>query len=150
MRERHALQDRIELLGPVRHSDVRDVLVDTYNYLVCDDNGDGSNADLFALNSYSWCGNSDFHTSTYDQLVSDFQSTPVPVFFSEYGCNKPAPRVFTEVPTIYGSQMTGVMSGGIVYEYAQESNNFGLVQINDDGTAQLLISAAFCDSPSLS
>ncbi|EGN92502.1 glycosyltransferase family 4 protein [Serpula lacrymans var. lacrymans S7.3] len=27
MRERHLLQDRIELLGPVRHSDVRDVLV---------------------------------------------------------------------------------------------------------------------------
>ena len=25
MREKHLLQDRIELLGPVRHSDVRDV-----------------------------------------------------------------------------------------------------------------------------
>ena len=27
MREKHLLQDRIELLGPVRHSDVRDVNV---------------------------------------------------------------------------------------------------------------------------
>jgi phosphatidylinositol glycan class A protein len=27
MREKHLLQDRIELLGPVRHSDVRDVSV---------------------------------------------------------------------------------------------------------------------------
>lgn len=25
MREKHLLQDRIELLGPVRHNDVRDV-----------------------------------------------------------------------------------------------------------------------------
>ena len=27
MREKHMLQDRIEILGPVRHNDVRDVSV---------------------------------------------------------------------------------------------------------------------------
>lgn len=36
--------------------------------------------------------------------------------------------------------MTSVMSGGLVYEYYQEtSNNFGLVAFYDNGTAQLLV-----------
>lgn len=34
--------------------------------------------------------------------------------------------------------MMPVMSGGLIYEYSQEASNFGLVQINDDGSAQLL------------
>lgn len=44
---------------PVGYSaaDVRSVLFDTFNYLQCD-LGDGgmSQVDIFALNSYSWCG----------------------------------------------------------------------------------------------
>lgn len=36
--------------------------------------------------------------------------------------------------------MTGVMSGGIIYEYVQENaNNFGLVDLYDNGTAALRI-----------
>jgi hypothetical protein len=34
--------------------------------------------------------------------------------------------------------MTPVLSGGMVYEYSQETSNYGLVTINDDGSAQLL------------
>jgi 1,3-beta-glucanosyltransferase GAS3 len=46
---------------PVGYSaaDVRDVLFDTWNYLQCSvdgDTGDMTKADVFALNSYSWCG----------------------------------------------------------------------------------------------
>jgi 1,3-beta-glucanosyltransferase GAS3 len=133
------IKNHISRQIPVGYSaaDVRDVLFDTWNYLQCD-NGDSSAVDIFALNSYSWCGNSDFKTSTYQQLVAGFQSSSVPVFFSEYGCNMPAPRIFTEVGTIYGDQMTGVMSGGLVYEYSQEPSNYGLVTINSDGSVQLL------------
>lgn len=29
--------------------------------------------------------------------------------------------------------MTGVFSGGLVYEFTQEANNYGLVQVSDDG-----------------
>jgi len=94
--------------------------------------------DLFALNSYSWCGDSDFVTSQYNFLVSNFSDTSVPVFFSEYGCIKPYPRVFTEVPVLYRPLMTPVLSGGMVYEYAQEVSNYGLVTINSDGSAQLI------------
>ncbi|KAK7733080.1 Glycolipid anchored surface protein 4 precursor [Cytospora paraplurivora] len=128
---------------PVGYSaaDVRSILFDSWQYLQCDDSDDGndmSRVDLFALNSYSWCGNSSFTESGYDTLVEGFNGTSVPVFFSEFGCNTPDPRVFTEVPEIYSDQMQNVFSGGIVYEYAQEANNFGLVNISSDGSAQLL------------
>ncbi|KAI6085637.1 glycoside hydrolase family 72 protein [Hypoxylon rubiginosum] len=128
---------------PVGYSaaDVRDVLEDTWNYFQCaidGDENDMSRADMFALNSYSWCGESTFEESGYDQLVALFKGTSVPVFYSEYGCNTPSPRVFTEVEAIYGSQMTGVFSGGVVYEFAQEKNNYGLATCNDDGTVDLM------------
>lgn len=128
---------------PVGYSaaDVRDVLMDTFNYLQCsdpEDSGDMSRSDLFALNSYSWCGDSSMAASGYNQMITNFSTSSVPVFFSEYGCNTPAPRVFTEVPAIYGSDFSSVMSGGLVYEYVEQVNDFGLVQINDNGSATLL------------
>ena len=130
---------------PVGYSaaDVREVLFDSWNFFQCADSDDGtsndtSHADMFALNSYSWCGQSSYTISGYDQLVAGFAGTSVPVFFSEFGCNVPAPRVFTEIGTIYGSEMTGVLSGGIVYEFAQEANNYGLVNISGDGSAELM------------
>ncbi|GAP91036.1 putative glycolipid anchored surface protein [Rosellinia necatrix] len=128
---------------PVGYSaaDVREVLEDSWNYFQCaidGDDNDMSRADLFALNSYSWCGNSNFKDSSYDKLVALFTSTSVPVFYSEFGCNTPSPRIFTEIGTIYGSEMTGVFSGGIVYEWSQEDNNYGLVQVNKDDTVDLL------------
>ncbi|KAI1432145.1 glycolipid anchored surface protein [Xylaria sp. CBS 124048] len=128
---------------PVGYSaaDVRDVLEDTWNYFQCSiegEEGDMSRADIFALNSYSWCGNSNFHESSYDTLVQMFTTTSVPVFYSEFGCNTPAPRIFTEIAAIYGPQMTPVFSGGVVYEYGQEANQYGLAQVNDDGSVDLL------------
>ncbi|KAB5585997.1 Glucanosyltransferase-domain-containing protein [Coniochaeta sp. 2T2.1] len=128
---------------PVGYSaaDVRDVLMDTFNYLQCsdpEDSGDMSRSDIFALNSYSWCGAATFTSSGYDGVVRNFTGASVPVFFSEYGCNTPAPRIFTEVPAIYGSEFTSVMSGGMVYQYTQEENDFGLVTLHDNGTAELL------------
>jgi len=128
---------------PVGYSaaDVRSILFDTYNYFQCSlkgDTGDMSMGDIFALNSYSWCGDSSFKEASYDQLVSGFTGNSVPIFFSEFGCNTPSPRVFTEVGTIYGSQMDTVFSGGVVYEYTQEANNYGLVDMETDGSAKLM------------
>lgn len=70
-------------------------------------------------------------------LVDMFKNSTIPVFFSEYGCNKVMPRVFNEVQALYGSEMTS-MSGGLVYEYSQEESDYGLVQINDNATVSLL------------
>ncbi|KAL8903105.1 MAG: hypothetical protein Q9207_004154 [Kuettlingeria erythrocarpa] len=129
---------------PVGYSaaDVRDFLADTFAYLSCHIDGstsDVSRIDFFGLNSYSWCGDVDFQRAGYDILVQMFANTTIPVFFSEYGCNEVEPRIWTEVLALYGPNMTTVMSGGIVYEYVQEKNNYGLVDVHDDGTATILI-----------
>ena len=125
---------------PVGYSaaDVSDELGDTWAYLSCGlENSTSSKIDFFGLNSYSWCGDSSFTNSGYDQLIAQFSNTTIPVFFSEYGCNLVTPRIFTEVPVLYSDQMTGVMSGGLIYEYSQEVSNYGLVSLNDNNTVSL-------------
>lgn len=79
-----------------------------------------------------------YEASSYNEVVDDFSSTSEPIFFSEYGCNKVEPRVWDEVSVIYGN-MTSVMSGGIVYEYTQEDNDYGLVNLYDNGTASVKV-----------
>jgi hypothetical protein len=93
------------------------------NYFNC---GDQSSAiDFWGYNIYSWCGKSSYTESGYDKRVAEFSKYSVPTFFAEYGCNTPSPRVFTEVQALYGSNMTTVFSGGIVYMWFQEANNYG-------------------------
>ncbi|KAI5286309.1 hypothetical protein KEM54_006891 [Ascosphaera aggregata] len=125
---------------PVGYSaaDIRQQVPDQFHYLTCDD-GLGSAADFFGMNVYSWCGDSSYTKSGYDVLTNLFRNTPVPIFFSEYGCNEVTPRQFTEVGTIFGDKMSEVWSGGLVYEWTQEQNEFGLVKLESDGSAKLLV-----------
>lgn len=81
--------------------------------------------DFWGYNIYSWCGESDYRESGFDQRTLEFSTYTVPVFFAEYGCNLVQPRPFTEVSALYGEQMTSVWSGGIVYMYFQEANDYG-------------------------
>lgn len=126
---------------PVGYSaaDVREVLQDTWAYLQCTlGSNDNSRSDFFGLNSYSWCGGqATFDTAGYNDLVTMFAKTTIPVFFSEYGCNKVMPRVFDEVQALYGTQMT-TFSGGLVYEWSQEVSDYGLVNVNSDNSVKLL------------
>jgi hypothetical protein len=125
---------------PVGYSaaDVRPLLQDTYNYFACNlANETSSKIDFFGLNSYSWCGGASFTSAGYDILLNDFSNTTIPIFFSEYGCNQVLPRTFTEVGAIYSEPFTGVFSGGMVYEFTEEPNNYGLVTTNSNGTVQL-------------
>ncbi|GAQ41911.1 1,3-beta-glucanosyltransferase Gel2 [Aspergillus niger] len=127
---------------PVGYSaaDVRPILMDTLDYFECNlENSTSSRSDFFGLNSYSWCGESSYKDSGYDVLTEDFSNASLPVFFSEYGCNAVQPRVFTEVQALYGSEMDQVFSGGLVYEWTQEANDYGLVAINSSDTATLLV-----------
>ncbi|KAE8379798.1 Glucanosyltransferase-domain-containing protein [Aspergillus bertholletiae] len=97
---------------------------------------DDERSDFFAFNDYSWCDPSSFKTSGWDKKVENFTGYGLPLFLSEYGCNTNK-RQFQEVSSLYGTDMTGVYSGGLVYEYSQEPSKYGLVQI-DSGKVKTL------------
>lgn len=128
---------------PVGYSaaDNTDLRLATFKYLQCN-SLDGktihkslneSRSDFFGLNTYEWCsGTSDWTSSGYDKLNSTFSDAVIPLIFSEYGCNKNLPRTFDEVTDgLYPAKGLGnVFSGGLVYEYAEEANHYGLVEID--------------------
>lgn len=90
---------------------------------------DDQRSDFFAFNDYSWCDPSSFQISGWAQKVKNFTGYGIPLFLSEYGCNTNA-RKWEEVSALYNTEMTGVYSGGLVYEYSEEGNNYGLGTIN--------------------
>ncbi|EIM84229.1 uncharacterized protein STEHIDRAFT_82112, partial [Stereum hirsutum FP-91666 SS1] len=105
-------------------------------YLACDDSLGGSGYfDYWGLNIYEWCGESDFVTSGYQARTAELAALGIPAFFSEYGCNSVEPRTFEDVPVLYSSNMTDVWSGGIVFEFINESNDFGLGNVSSDGSS---------------
>jgi hypothetical protein len=105
-------------------------------YLNCGDDAD-ARSDFFAVNDYSWCGQSSFTTSNWQEKVQNYTGYSIPMFLSEYGCNQPSPRQFGEVTTLYSTKMSSVFSGGLVYEYSQEPNNYGLVEVNGNNVKTL-------------
>jgi hypothetical protein len=95
--------------------------------------------DFWGYNIYSWCGDSSFQESGFDKHVRDYAEYSVPTFFAEYGCNVVQPRVFTEVGAIFGDQMTPVFSGGILYMWFQEANDYGMARIDTFYHVKLMI-----------
>lgn len=110
-------------------NDDADIRENLANYFDC---GNAEDAiDFWGYNIYSWCGESSYTKSGFDVRTKEFEKYNVPVFFAEYGCNTPRPRPFTEVGALYGSKMTEVWSGGIVYMYFEEANEYGLATISN-------------------
>ncbi|KAF5663746.1 putative beta (1-3) glucanosyltransferase gel3p [Fusarium denticulatum] len=114
--------------------DIREQIADYFN---CGE--DDSRIDYWGYNIYSWCGKSSMEDSGYTDQAKFFENYSVPVFFAEYGCNEPdgaAGRIFDETTALYDEKvMTDVFSGGIVYMYFQEANDYGLVKINKNDEA---------------
>jgi len=103
--------------------EIRDALADYFNCGSADES-----TDFWGYNIYSWCGQSSMKISGLDIRTEQFRDYNVPSFFAEYGCNVPRPRPFTDVAALYGKEMSDVWSGGIVYMYFEEDNEYGLVE----------------------
>lgn len=93
--------------------------------------------DFYGINMYEWCGYSTYYASGYKERTEEFKNYPVPVLFSEFGCNVKRPRPFTEVEALYSRLMTDVWSGGIAYMYFEEPNQYGVVTLRDGKVQQL-------------
>lgn len=106
-------------------ADVSSIRNDLADYFDCSTAEES--VDFWGYNIYSWCGNSTYSQSGYKDRTGQFRNYTVPVFFAEYGCNEVTPRTFTEVQVLYGDTMAEVWSGGIVYMYFQETNNYGKI-----------------------
>ena len=104
-------------------SDDDDTRIELADYFNCGPAADS--IDFWGYNIYSWCGQSSYSASQYEARTEEWSSYNVPAFFAEYGCNKVEPRPFDEVASLFGSNMTKVWSGGIVYMYFQEANDYG-------------------------
>ncbi|KAL8683987.1 MAG: hypothetical protein Q9224_001250 [Gallowayella concinna] len=133
----YIVQKKYRPLGVGYATNDDDQRTELAQYFNCGD--PSASIDFWGYNIYSWCGDSSYRASHYQERTQEFSDYNVPVFFAEYGCNVidgvEGPRQFEEVGTLYGSEMTKVWSGGIVYMYYQEANNFGLVSVGSDDKA---------------
>jgi hypothetical protein len=127
--------------------DAASILGSVQDYFNCGDSA--ASVDFLGLNVYTWCGDSSYTESGYSELTDSLSSYSVPVFIAEYGCNTPGgadARKFSEVQAIYGPSMTGVFSGGIVWEYFEEDNDYGkiFILLFSDRDIELISQKASC------
>lgn len=104
----------------------------TAEYLACSSSGEddddelaSSSIELFGMNVYSWCGQSNYYDAKFDELYDDFAEYNVPLAFSETGCNTQT-RDFSEVAAMLGSVFQSLFSGSVVYEWAQKESDYGI------------------------
>ncbi|GJC90947.1 1,3-beta-glucanosyltransferase ARB_07487 [Colletotrichum liriopes] len=113
-------------------NDDADIRTNSAHYFNC---GDEETAiDFWGYNIYSWCGKNTLAGAGYTTQIDFFKNYSVPVFFAEYGCNIPDGadgRIFQETTALYEKEMTDVFSGGIVYMFHQEANDYGLVEVKN-------------------
>jgi len=126
---------------PVGYSaaDIAELRPMLQDYLACGTNSSES-IDMFGLNAYEWCGNNNMQTSGYDTLNTYAENYNIPIFFSETGCNTVQPRTFEDQSAIFGPDMSPIWSGAIIYEWIEETNNYGLISYGPEVSATAVAS----------
>ncbi|RYO91383.1 hypothetical protein DL766_002167 [Monosporascus sp. MC13-8B] len=119
-------------------ADIKEFIRLQYEYFAAGDEAEA--IDFYAFNCYDWVGKSSMSISGYDLLLRTFRDAHIPVFFSEYGANAGlGARLFQETRSILSRDMTDTFSGGIVYEFFEGSNRYGLVrESEEDGSLERL------------
>lgn len=119
---------------PIGYSaaDIAELRPALQNYLACGDDINKS-IDFYGLNSYEWCGDATYQSSGYVNLQAMSEGYSIPIFFSETGCNVGGARTFDDQAAIFGPDMVGTWSGSIIYEWVQETNDYGLVSYGSNG-----------------
>ncbi|KAJ2002671.1 1 3-beta-glucanosyltransferase gel4 [Coemansia thaxteri] len=135
IRDMKAYLKKKGLSTPVGYADNDDMAIrmNLINYFNCGDKE--TRADFYGVNIYRWCGDTlDFKTSGYEDVTKNMTDYTIPSVLTEYGCNEVRPRTFPELKSLYGSDMSGVFSGGIMYEYSNEVNKYGIVKVSYGST----------------
>ncbi|KAJ2591295.1 40S ribosomal protein S27 [Coemansia sp. RSA 1722] len=135
IRDMRAYLKSKDLSTPVGYADNddMDIRMNLINYFDCDD--EDSRAQFYAINTYRWCGDdATFKSSGYSDITKNMTDYSIPSLLTEYGCNKVRPRTFHEVASIFGSDMDGTLSGGLMYEYTEEDNDYGIVSVSYGST----------------
>lgn len=88
-------------------------------------------------NNYHWAYKSSMKISGWSRDVSTYAQIPLPAFLAEYGAKmEDRPREFHETVALYSEKMTGVFSGGCLYEFYDGANGYGLVERGGDVTGE--------------
>ncbi|KAH9819182.1 glycoside hydrolase family 72 /Carbohydrate-binding module family 43 [Melampsora americana] len=114
--------------------------IDLAYYLTC--GGPETSVDLYGINVYRWCGDSNYQSSGYAAFKDNFKDLTSALYMSEFGCNTAPKRLWTEVKAIYSPLMSDIWSGGSAFSYYTSLQGFGLTttskgsdpKTNDDFT----------------
>ncbi|KAK1140826.1 hypothetical protein N8T08_009823 [Aspergillus melleus] len=111
-------------------ADIAELRPMVQNYMACRPDA-AERLDFFSLNAYEWCGDTTYEESGYENLQNQAADYPIPIFFSETGCNVARPRTFGDQRAIFNEPMSDTWSGSIVYEWIQETNDYGLIDYGE-------------------
>ncbi|KAJ2160937.1 40S ribosomal protein S27 [Coemansia sp. RSA 552] len=131
IRDMRAYLRKKGLTTPVGYADNDDpaIRMNLINYFNCGD--EEARAEFYGINIYRWCGDeTNFKTSGYEDVTKNMTDYTIPYLLTEYGCNKVRPRTFPELESLYGEDMGTQFSGGIMYEYTEEDNEYGVVEVS--------------------
>ncbi|KAI1471268.1 glycoside hydrolase family 72 protein [Daldinia caldariorum] len=117
---------RVVPVGVISPADTRSSVKKQHSYFCS--GADNESIEFFIFYNFFWAGEFTMQASGYSELVHMFSSTHIPVSFV-YGNNSITPRAFWETYATYSDPgMLRVFSGGIVHEFFDAINHYGLVR----------------------